>query len=109
MNWVTQCPQGLIAVNGVGFVASLQGFECIFMAVLNFAAPLGVLLLFILLIMGGFKFMTAGGDPKATQSASSTLTHAVFGLIMLVIIWLIMKFIADFTGVDVLNFSIPSS
>ncbi|PIU03477.1 hypothetical protein COT44_03465 [Candidatus Shapirobacteria bacterium CG08_land_8_20_14_0_20_39_18] len=93
----------------IGGVATLQGFECIFKIILNIAAQLGVLLLFILLIMGGFKYMTSGGDPKASASASQTITYAIFGLVMLVIIWLIMKFIWQFTGVDVLNFSIPSS
>lgn len=107
MSWLSEgCS---INTSSAGEVASLQGFECIFKSVLNIAAELGILLLFILLIVGGFKYMTSGGDPKATESASKTLTSTIFGLVMLVIIWLIMKFIWQFTGVDVLNFSIPSS
>lgn len=90
-------------------VATLQGFECIFQNILQVVAQFGIILLFIMLIMGGFKYMTAGGDPKASASASGTLTYAVFGLVLLIIIWLIMKFIQDFTGVQVTNFSINGS
>lgn len=105
INWRADCA-GIIDTSA-GPVPSLQGFECIFKAILQIAGSIGLILLFILLIMGGFKYMTSGGDPKASESASKTLTYAIAGLFMLVIIWLIMQFIESFTGVNVTEFTIP--
>jgi len=62
---------------------------------------------FIMLIVGGFQFLTAGGDPKKTQAASSTLTYAIFGLVAVIAAWFILLFIEKFTGVRITDFDIP--
>lgn len=87
----------------------LRGFECIFSRILDIATGLAVLTVFIMLTLGGFKYLTSGGEPKATESAQNMLTHAVFGLFLLVIIWLLLKFVGVFTGIPVTNFEIPVS
>lgn len=89
-------------------VVTLKGFECIFRIILNYATQFAVLAVFIMLVVGGFKYLTSGGDPKATESAQKTLTYAIFGLVALVGVWLILKFIYVFTGVDVTKFVIPT-
>lgn len=61
---------------------------------------------FIMLIIGGFKYLTAGGDPKAAESARNTITYAIFGLVLIIAAWFILKFISEFTGVDVTEFKI---
>lgn len=38
------------------------------------------IILFILIIVAGFNYATAGGDSKKTQDAISTITNAVLGL-----------------------------
>ena len=66
----------------------------------------------MMIIIGGFKYMTSGGDPKQTQAASQTITYAIIGLIAALGSWFILKFIGAFTGADLFNFSItdtPSS
>lgn len=35
---------------------------------------------FAFLIMGGIRYLTAGGDTKATEAAVKTITNAVIGL-----------------------------
>ncbi|MDP2670942.1 MAG: hypothetical protein Q8P13_00515 [bacterium] len=37
----------------------------------------------LLLIWGGFKYMTAQGDPKAVGAARSTITGAIIGLLII--------------------------
>lgn len=61
---------------------------------------------FIMLIIGGFKYLTAGGDPKAAESARNTITYAILGLVLIIAAWFILKFISEFTGVDVTEFKI---
>lgn len=91
----------------VGNVATIQGFECIFINILNIATSLAGLAVFIMLLVGGFKYLTSGGDPKASQSARNTLTYAIAGLVLVIAAWFILKFIAEFTGVEVTIFKIP--
>lgn len=89
-------------------VAKLSDITIIFSRILNFVAGFAVLAAFIMLVIGGFKFLTSGGDSKAVESARNTITYAIIGLVALVGIWLILKFIEIFTGVPVTKFQIPS-
>ena len=86
--------------------ATLTDLEVIFERIVTLATGFAVLAVFIMLVLGGFKLMTAGGDPKATESAKNTITYAIFGLVALIGIWLILKFIEVFTGVNVTEFRI---
>jgi hypothetical protein len=94
--------------NGVK-VATLQGFECVFANIVSVAIPFAGIALFVMLLVGGLKLLTAGGDPKANESAKNTLTYAIFGLVLIVGSYLILKFLATFTGIqDLLKFTIPT-
>lgn len=63
--------------------------------------------LFIMLLVGGFKYITSGGDPKAAEGAKKTLTYAIGGMVLIACSYLILRVIADFTGVNnITNFSV---
>jgi len=93
-------------IKTVDDVAILQGFEAVFENVVTVILGLSGVVLFIMLIMGGFKFITAGGDPKAIESAKKTLTYAIGGIVLIALSFLILRFISTFTGVDVTQFQI---
>lgn len=86
--------------------AELSQLEDVFGSVVTSLLALGGIVLFLMLLSGGFKYLTSGGDPKATESAQKTLTHAIGGLVMLAGSFLILKIISTFTGADVTNFVI---
>ncbi len=90
----------------IATVPTIKCSEVIFQIILNLAMEIAVVVLFIFLIIGGFRFMFAGGDPKATESAKNTLTYAILGLVLLIGIWLILRFIEYFTGIQVTIFKI---
>lgn len=75
--------------------------------IISILAPVAGIAFFIMLLVGGFQFVTSGGDPKAAGQARSTLTYAVIGIILVVAAWLIIQLIADFTGVKVTEVKIP--
>jgi len=58
------------------------------------------------IVIAGIKFVTSGGDPKATEQAKHTLTWAVLGLAALVGSWFILRLIETFTGVNIHLFDI---
>lgn len=76
--------------------------------IISILAPVAGIAFFIMLLIGGFQFVTSGGDPKAAGQARSTLTYAIIGVILVVAAWLIIQAIADFTGVDVTKVDIPT-
>lgn len=68
---------------------------------------LGGIILFVMLVTGGFQFMTAGGDPKKLAASWATITFALVGLVLVTGAYLILTFIADFTGASsILNFDV---
>jgi len=88
----------------------IQDIEEIVKIVLNYAVRLAGIAVFIMLLVGGFKYLTAGGDPKKAEAAQKTITYAIFGLALLIGGWFILKLIQEFTGVPVTEFSIiPTS
>ena len=88
--------------------ATLQDLETVFQSVITWIAIIGGFLAFIALIIGGFKYIVARGDPKALSGAQSTITWALIGLALIIIAWLILVFIDEFTGVSVTEFIIKS-
>jgi TRAP-type C4-dicarboxylate transport system permease small subunit len=86
--------------------APLSDLEAVFANIVKVALELAGIVLFVMLIIGGFKYLNSGGDPKAAEGAKKTITYAVVGLIFITLALLIMRFIKDFTGVDVTQFTI---
>ena len=89
-------------------IANLQGFECIFKNILLIIIPLAGLAAFVTLIIGGFQYLTSGGDPKQLQKATATITAAVIGIVVILGVWFIFKLLFVITGLDLLQFQIPS-
>jgi hypothetical protein len=86
--------------------ATLKDLEKVFANIISIVAIIGGFLAFAALIAGGFRYITARGDPKAITAAQGMITWAIIGLAMIIISWLILKFIEVFTGVPVTIFRI---
>lgn len=92
--------------NNATDVARLQDLEGVFGNVVNAVLGLAGIVLFIMLILGGFSYITSGDDPKKVESARNTLTYAIGGMIFIALAYLILKFIETFTGAPVTEFKI---
>jgi hypothetical protein len=89
-----------------GSVVHIRYLECIFGNVVGMFLGFAAIVLFIMLILGGFKFLTSGGKPESLESARNTLTYAIGGMILIALSFLILRFIQEFTGAEVTNFVI---
>ena len=87
--------------------ANLQDFEFVFSKILLLATTAAGLVCFVMLIIGGFRYLTSAGEPKQTAAARQTLTQAVIGLAVIIGAWFILLFIEYFTGVNVTTFEVP--
>lgn len=92
---------------GFGDVPTLQGLTCLFENVLSIALRLIGIGMFLMIVISGFKLLTASGDPKKADAAKSTLTMAVVGLVMAILAWFILALITQTTGVNVTEFRFP--
>jgi len=86
--------------------ASFKDLETIFARILNLALTLGGITAFIMLIVGGFRFLTSSGDPKQTQAAGQTITMAIVGLLVAIGSWFILGLLGNLTGLDLTTFSL---
>lgn len=102
--WSGRC----VGTGAFSDVATIQGFECLFANILQIVTTIAGLAFFAMFIVGGFKYLTSGGDPKKAAAASSTLTMSIIGLVGVIVSWLILLFIQNFTGVNVTEFKIGS-
>jgi hypothetical protein len=94
-------------INGVQTdVASISNLSCLFGKIVTYALGFAGIVLFILLMVGGFKYITSGGDSKAAESAKKTLTYAIIGLVIILVSFLILVLIKTITGVDVTTFNV---
>jgi hypothetical protein len=93
-------------ITTVNNIATIDGFETLFSNVLSVAAAFGGIILFIIIMVAGFKYLTSGGNPKSVESAKNTLTYAIFGAVLLAAAYLIILLIQNYTGANLSNFDV---
>src|SRR3989338_5618952 len=81
--------------------AQLSGIVQIIENIIKLLAPAAGIAFFVMLLFGGYQFLTSGGDPKAVGAARGTLTYAVIGIILVVSAWLILQLVGNITGANV--------
>ncbi len=86
--------------------AQLCNLEEIFTNIIRAVASLAALVLLVMLLIGGFKWLTSSGDAKKLEQARGTLTAAFLGLLLIVASYIILRIVSYFTGVDVTVFKI---
>lgn len=86
--------------------AGLNEIELIFSNVISVVVGLGFVVMLVLLVWAGLKYLTSGGEPKAIQSAHYTVTWALLGVVFMAVAWLILQLIESFTGIKVTIFDI---
>lgn len=84
----------------------LTAIEDIVSKILKVATGLAGLAILVTLIIGAFTYLTAGADQEKAQKAKGAFTAAAIGGALLIFIWLILRFIEEFTGVKVTKFKI---
>lgn len=74
--------------------------------ILGVATSLVGLAMFAMFVLGAFQLLTSGSNQEAKQKAWQTFTFAAMGGTAVIIVWLVFVFLKEFTGLDLLKFSI---
>lgn len=89
----------LTAITPAGLVSAVIGIIMI----------IAGLVFFFMLILGGIKWITSGGDKAQTESARSQITAALIGLVIVFSAWAIIELINTFFGVNLLSLELPNA
>jgi hypothetical protein len=95
--------------NSITTPPSLKELETIYANVIQIATYFGGVALLFILLSGGIKWATSGGDPKKYQQAQQTLVFGLLGMVILSSAILVLGLIKEFTGIDVLRFVIDAN
>ena len=74
-------------------VPTLKCFEVVFQNILTIASGLILVVLFIMLVVGAFHYLTSLGNPEKLKKAQGTLKYAIIGLVIFLASFLILKVI----------------
>jgi hypothetical protein len=103
-------PQDWTSVAGctVDGAPTLKCLEAVFGNIVSVVISLAGIALFVMLSVGAFRYLTSGGEPKATEAAQKTMTSAFLGIILIIASYLILSLVSEFTGISLLKFEIPT-
>ncbi len=90
---------------------NLSGIEFFQRAVvvgINLLLLAGVLVFVFILLIGGIRWITAGGDKAAMEGARGQVTNAIIGVVILLSVFAIIQLIGFIFGTDLFNLSFPT-
>ncbi len=67
---------------------------------INISVPISFLILTVMILYSGIKFIRSGGDPKETAAARAMIIGSVTGIAFLALAWIAIKMVEGFTGVQ---------
>ncbi len=85
-------------MDGADGVASIMCLEPLFASIIRAIMALVGVALFVMFIIAGFNFLTAGGDQKKLEKAKGTLGSAITGLVIVAIAILILRGLEEILG-----------
>ena len=72
-------------------------------SLINGAILVAALAVLLYLILGGFQWLTSGGDKGKTEGARNKITSALIGLLIVLASWAIFNLILRFFGLEDLD------
>jgi len=70
-------------------------------SLINGAILISAIAVLLYLILGGFQWLTSGGDKSKTESARNKITSALIGLLIVIASWALFNLVLQFFGINV--------
>lgn len=106
---LTKLAQGDISLQpSTGLTAPLQDLTAsqIIGGLIGVALVVAAIIFFLMLVVGGIRWILSGGDKTQTEGARSMITAALIGLVIVFAAWAIASLVGVFFGVDIFNLQI---
>jgi len=75
---------------------------------IRLAFVIGAIIFFFMLVIGGIKWISAGGDKARLEGAQKQITHALAGLAILLSTFAIIRLVGYLFGIDLLQITLPT-
>ncbi len=75
---------------------------------ITFAIGAGGVYFFIMLILGGYSYITSGSDKDAVQKATARIRNALIGIAILLSIFVILWVVETLFGVSLRSVNVPT-
>lgn len=84
--------------------------EGIISAGIRLTLVVAAVIFFFILVIGGIRWITSGGDKAQTEAARSQITAALVGLVIVFAAWAIVALLATFFNIDLFgNLTVPQA
>ncbi len=74
---------------------------------INLAIVVAAIIFFFMLVIGGIRWITSGGDKAQTEAARSQITAALVGLVIVFAAWAIAQLIGNLFGFNIFKLTLP--
>ena len=71
--------------------------------IIRFILLIAFIIAFIMLLIGGIRWIMAGGDEKSVEKARNTITAALIGLVVVLVAYALIRVVEIFFGVNVIT------
>jgi hypothetical protein len=78
-------------------------FATIIPNAINLGFVAGVIVFFFVFVAGAIQWMTSGGDKASVESARGKVVSAFAGMVILLMLFVILRVIGEFFGLDILS------
>lgn len=74
---------------------SNRNFLDVLSDIINWILGLVGVIAVLMLVWGGFNYLTSAGNPEATKKAKQTITYAIIGIIIIALAYTLVNFVTD--------------
>lgn len=93
----------VLSPTSIGLPANVTSLGGLLSLLIPAVISLAGIATFILILFGGFRYLTAGGDEKAIGEAVKIITNAVIGLTIVFGSWWAIRIIETIFGINVVK------
>jgi hypothetical protein len=94
--------EGFASLNDVSFASFVR-------AAIVLVLVVAAIIFFFMLVFGGVKWITSGGDKGQTEAARNQITAALIGLVIVFSAWAILQIVGAFFGIDLFNLQLVNA
>ena len=85
---------------GIGSAVQGFSFSSLIVTAVNFLFVIAVVIFFFMLVLGGVRWISSGGDKGQTEAAKSQITSAIVGLVITLSSYAILNLLQLLLGID---------
>lgn len=78
-----------------GVLQGTDKISTLIIQIISILLAVAGLIAVIFLIVGGFRYITAGGNEESSEAAKKTITNAIIGIVIIILAFVIVRVIAN--------------